>query len=83
MNIQRLRFHLQQALVLLDSLDKQAGRMDQQILDLLASADDGLTTNGITSILRRRRDTVRTTLRLMEQAHLITRNSARRWVLGD
>jgi hypothetical protein len=82
-NLQRLRYHAQQLLVALDALDKQAGRIDQQILDLLSSTEDGLSTNGITSILRRRRDTVRTTLRLMEQAHQITRNSARRWVLGD
>jgi hypothetical protein len=62
MTLAQVRYHLEQALVGLDALDRAEGRLDQRILDLLASADDGLSTAAITRIVRRRRQNVRVTL---------------------
>ena len=72
----------EQVLVGLDALDRASGRLDQRILDLLGSADDGLSTDAITRIVRRRRQNVRMTLRLMEQAKQIERVHGR-WRLID
>jgi hypothetical protein len=80
MNLARLRYHAEQLLVGLDQLDRAEGRLDQRILDLLASADDGLSTAAITRIVRRRRQNVRMTLKLMATARQITRKGTR-WVL--
>ena len=84
MTLAEIRRHLEQALVGLDALGRAAGRIDQQVLDLLAAADAGLSTDAITALVRRRRASVTETLRLMEQAHQIRRNAiTRRWVLED
>jgi hypothetical protein len=82
MTLAQLRFHAEQVLVGLDALDRAEGRLDQRIVDVLGSADDGLTTDGITRIVRRRRQNVRMTLRLMEQAKQIERVGTR-WRLVD
>ena len=82
MTLAQVRYHLEQALVGLDALDRAEGRLDQRILDLLARADGGLSTAAITRIVRRRRQNVRVTLQLMAAAKQITRDG-HRWVLGD
>lgn len=82
MTLAQLRYHAEQVLVGLDALDRAAGRLDQRILDLLASAGDGLTSAAITRIVRRRRQNVRATLALMEQAKQIERVGTR-WRLVD
>lgn len=76
-NIKKLRFHAEQVLVALDALERAPGRIDQRILDLLSHADDGLTTNAMAFILRRRRSTVRETLNRMEADRQIRRDGYR------
>jgi hypothetical protein len=83
MNVQditRVRHALQQALLILDTWEQEAGSLDQRILGLLERSPNGVTGNNIRLILRRRRGDVFATLNLMEQAHLIHRDPiTRRW----